>query len=315
MKIVVLDGYTLNPGDLSWGEMEELGQCTVYDRTLPGQIVERALGAQIVLTNKVILDRNVMEQLPELSYIGVLATGYNVVDIETAVRRGVVVTNVPAYSTASVAQLVFALLLEHVNAVGHHNKIVHAGKWSANEDFSFHETPLTELAGMTMGIVGFGAIGRAVARIASAFGMKVIVHTRSPGSDDGMQYVTLDAVFSESDVVSLHCPLTPETQGMVNSERLKMMKSTGILINTSRGPVVDEAALAEALIAGQIAGAGVDVLSVEPPHEDNPLIKIKNCVITPHIAWATLASRRRLMDTVVGNVRAWISGQPVNVVG
>ena len=315
MKIVVLDGYTLNPGDLSWDELEKLGECTVHDRTSPGQVMERAESAQVVLTNKVILDRDVVERLPELSYIGVLATGYNIVDIETAKERGVVVTNVPAYSTDSVAQLVFALLLEHVNAVGRHNKAVHAGKWSASADFSFHEAPLMELAGMTMGIIGYGAIGSAVANIARAFGMKVIVHTRTRHQENGVKYVDLDTIFAESDVVSLHCPLTEETAGLVNTRRLMMMKNTAILINTSRGPVVDETALAKALDRGHIAAAAVDVLSVEPPPVDNPLLSARNCVITPHIAWATLAARKRLMNTVVGNVRAWISGQPVNVVG
>jgi len=314
VKIVVLDGYTLNPGDLSWGELKELGECIVHERTSTGQLLERAKGAQVLLTNKVILDRQVMDHLPELKYIGVLATGYNIVDMEAAREKDIVVTNVPAYSTDSVAQLVFALLLEHVNAVGRHSEAVHAGKWSANADFSFHETPLRELAGMTMGIVGFGAIGQAVAKIATAFGMDVMVHTRRPGTSDGVKYVALDTIFAESDVVSLHCPLTPETQGLVNGERLKGMKNTAFLINTSRGPVVDEAALAEALNTGQIAGAAVDVLSVEPPHEENPLLKAKNCIITPHIAWATLAARGRLMGIVAANLRAWMEGRPVNVV-
>ena len=314
MKIVVLDGYTLNPDDLSWEELKGLGECAVYERTAPDELLERARGAQVLLTNKVILDREAIGNLTDLEYIGVLATGYNVVDIEAARDRRIVVTNVPAYSTDSVAQLVFALLLELVNAVGQHSEAVHAGKWSANVDFSFHETPLVELAGMTLGIVGYGAIGRAVARIARAFGMKVIVNTRTLVEDSEITCVDLETVFTESDVVSLHCPLTPETQDLVNSERLQLMKNTGFLINTSRGPVVDEKALADALNAGQLAGAGVDVLSVEPPHENNPLLGATNCIITPHIAWATLAARKRLMATVLGNVRAWINGQPVNVV-
>jgi len=262
----------------------------------------------------VVLDREAMEQLPELAYIGVLATGYNVVDVGAAGDRGVVVTKVPAYGTDSVAQFVFALLLELVTGVGRHDEAVHAGKWSRSPDFSFSEIAMVELAGLTMGIVGFGAIGRAVARIAEAFGMKVAVHTRTPGKGDGIRYVDLDTVFTECDIVSLHCPLTPETQNLVNSERLNQMKSSTFLINTSRGPVVDEPALAEALNSGLIAGAGLDVLSIEPPPEDNPLLRARNCVITPHIAWATLAARKRLMDTVVGNVRAWMEGQPVNVV-
>ncbi len=315
MKIVVLDGYTLNPGDLSWDELEGLGECTVYDRTAPDKLLERAKGARVLLTNKVILDREAMEQLPDLSYVGVLATGYNVVDAEAAVDRGVVVTNVPAYSTDSVAQLVFALLLEHASGVGRHNEAVHAGKWSGSPDFSFSVISTTELAGLTMGIVGYGAIGRAVARIAGAFGMKVIVHTRSLGQNDGIEFVDLNTVFTESDVVSLHCPLTPETVNLVNGERLKLMKTAGILINTSRGPLVDETALADALNKGRIAGAAVDVLSVEPPLEENPLLSARNCIITPHIAWATLAARQRLMDAVVRNLKAWMEGRPVNVVG
>jgi len=313
-KIVVLDGYTLNPGDLSWDELKGLGDCIVHDRTAPDQLMERAKGAHVLLTNKVILDREAMESLSELACIGVQATGYNVVDVEAARDRGIVVTNVPAYSTDSVVQMTFALLLETVNAVGRHNQAVHAGEWSGREDFSFHISPLIELAGMTMGIVGYGAIGKAVAGVAEAFGMKILVHTRTPAEDDGIEYADLATVFAESDVVSLHCPLTPETEGLVNSDRLRRMKSTAVLINTSRGPVVDESALAVALNKGEIAGAAVDVLSVEPPPEDNPLLGARNCIITPHIAWATLAARKRLMDTVVGNVRAWMDGKSVNVV-
>jgi glycerate dehydrogenase len=314
MKIVVLDGYTLNPGDISWDELEGLGECKVHDRTSPGQLIERSKGAQVLLTNKVVLDREAMEQLPELVYIGVMATGYNVVEVGCARDRGIVVTNVPAYSTDSVAQLVFALLLELVSGVGKNDEAVRAGKWSRSPDFSFSEVSMMELAGLTMGIVGFGEIGRAVARIAEAFKMKVIVHTRTPGEGDGVLHVDLDSVFAKSDVVSLHCPLTPETEGLVNRDRLQRMKDTGILINTSRGPVVDEMALADALHTGEIAGAAVDVLSVEPPPEDNPLLGVRNCIITPHIAWATQAARKRLMDTVIGNVRAWMEGKPKNVV-
>lgn len=314
LKIVVLDGYTLNPGDLSWGDLKALGQCTVHDRTAPDRLMGRAKGAQVLLTNKVVLEREAMGQLPELAYIGVLATGYNVVDMEAARERGIVVTNVPAYSTDSVAQLVFALLLELASGVGKHDEAVHAGKWSKSPDFSFNKISMVELAGLTLGIVGFGETGRAVARIAEAFKMKVIVHTRTQGEGDGIRYVDLDTVFTGSDVVSLHCPLTPETEGMVNSDRLRRMKDTAILINTSRGPVVDEPALADALNTGQIAGAAVDVLSVEPPSVDNPLLEARNCIITPHIAWATLAARKRLMDTVVRNVRAWMKGKPENVI-
>ena len=314
MEIVVLDGYTLNPGDLSWDDLKALGQCTVHDRTVPEQLMERSRGAQVLLTNKVVLGREAMGQLPKLAYIGVLATGYNVVDMEAARERGIVVTNVPAYSTDSVAQLVFALLLELASGVGKHDEAVHVGKWSKSPDFSFNKISMVELAGLTLGIVGFGETGRAVARIAEAFKMKVIVHTRTQGEGDGIRYVDLDTVFAESDVVSLHCPLTPETAGLVSSDRLRRMKDTAILINTSRGPVVDEPALADALNTGQIAGAAVDVLSVEPPSVDNPLLEARNCIITPHIAWATLAARKRLMDTVVRNVRAWMKGKPENVV-
>jgi len=313
MKIVVLDGYTLNPGDLSWDELKGLGECVVHDRTTPDQLMERAKGAQVLLTNKVVLDRETMGQLPELAYIGVLATGYNVVDIQAARDREIVVTNVPAYSTDSVAQLVFALLLELVSGVGRHDEAVHTGKWSRSLDFCFNEVSMMELAGLTMGIVGHGAIGKAVTRIAEAFNMNVIVHTRTQEKGGGIKYVDIETVFSESDIVSLHCHLTPETEGLVNSERLKLMKNTSILINTSRGPLVDEMALADALNTGQIAGAAVDVLSTEPPPEGNPLLTARNCIVTPHIAWATLAARKRLMATVVGNVKAWIEGKPVNV--
>jgi len=314
LKIVVLDGYTLNPGDLLWDDLMALGRCSIHDRTAPVQLVERGEGAQVLLTNKVILNREAMEQLPELAYIGVQATGYNVVDVDAARVRGIVVTNVPAYSTNSVAQFVFALLLELASGVGRHDEAVRAGKWSRSPDFSFSEISTMELAGLTMGIVGYGAIGKAVARVAQAFGMNVVVHTRTPGNDDRVRYVDLETVFAQSDVVSLHCPLTPETEGLINKDRLRWMKDTAFLINTSRGPVVDEVALADALNTGQIAGAAVDVLSVEPPPEDNPLLGARNCIITPHIAWATLAARKRLMDTVVGNVRAWMDGRPVNVV-
>lgn len=315
MKIVVLDGYTLNPGDLSWAELQSLGECTVRDRTAPEQLMKRAEGARVLLTNKVVLDREALESLPDLDYIGILATGYNVVDLDAAGERGIVVTNVPTYGTDSVAQHVFALLLELVNGVGTHDRAVHDGKWSRSPDFSFSKVTMTELAGLTMGIVGYGAIGEAVARISQAFGMSVIVRTRTPGKSDKVRHVDLETIFTESDIVSLHCPLTPETEHLVNEDRLGKMRDTAYLINTSRGPVVDEAALAAALNAGRIAGAGVDVLSMEPPAEDNPLLTARNCVVTPHIAWATLAARQRLMDTVVGNVKAWMEGRPVNVVG
>lgn len=314
MKIVVLDGYTLNPDDLSWEELEELGECVVYDRTAPDQLRERAKGAQVLMTNKVVLDGDAIRDLPDLRYIGVLATGYNVVDVEAARQAGVTVTNVPAYSTDSVAQMTFALLLELTNSVGVHHEAVTNGMWSASLDFSFRKHALVELSGLTLGIVGYGAIGRAVARIAGAMGMKVLVHTRTSGNGEGMRFVDLDTVFVESDVVTLHCPLTDETEGIVSRGRLRTMKPSAFLLNTARGPLVDEEALAEALNGGKLAGAGLDVLTAEPPPPDNPLLSAKNCIITPHIAWATLAARQRLMDIIVGNLRAWMDNRPVNIV-
>jgi len=315
VKIVVLDGYTMNPGDLSWKDLESLGECTVYERTPPEKVLERAAGAEIVLTNKVVLDGAVMARLPALKYIGVLATGYNVVDTAAARERGIVVTNVPAYATRSVAQLVFALVLELAHRVGHHARTVREGRWTASKDFAYWDWPLVELEGLVMGIVGFGRTGRAVADLARAFGMRVLVHTRSPKPPQkGVRFVDLESLLRESDVVSLHCPLTPETEGLVNAKRLALMKPTAFLINTSRGPVVNERDLAEALSAGRIAGAGLDVLSTEPPKADNPLLGAKNCFLTPHFAWATRAARERLMKTVVENVRAFLAGRPQNVV-
>ena len=314
MKIVVLDGYTMNPGDLSWEGLEELGECAVYERTPPERVVERAAGAEVVLTNKVVLDGAVMARLPALKYIGVLATGYNVVDTAAARERGIVVTNVPAYSTRSVAQLVMALVLELAHHVGDHSRGVHEGRWTRSPDFAYWDWPLVELDGLAMGIVGFGQTGRAVADLARAFGMRVLVHTRTPTAGPGVEFVDLATLLRRSDVVSLHCPLTPETEGLVNAGRLALMKPTAFLINTSRGPVVNEHDLAEALNTGRIAGAGLDVLSTEPPESDNPLLGAKNCFITPHFAWATRAARERLMKTVVANVRAFLAGRPQNVV-
>ena len=316
MKIVVLDGYTLNPGDLSWKELEELGSCSVYDRTPSELTVERAKGAEIVLTNKTVLSGEVIEQLEKLRYIGVLATRYNVVDVESARKRGVVVTNVPAYGTESVAQMVFAHLLNLTQHVGEHSESVREGRWSACPDFCYWERPLIELEGLTMGIVGLGRIGKAVARLARAFGMKVIGYDAARPADlpEGCRMVGLEDVFRLGDVVSLHCPLTGETERLVNKERLRLMKRTAFLINTSRGPLVDEEALAEALNEGEIAGAGVDVVGTEPPAKDNPLLKAKNCYITPHIAWATRAARERLYRAAVENVAAFIDGRARNVV-
>jgi glycerate dehydrogenase len=315
MKIVVLDGFTLNPGDLSWDELMALGPCEVFDRTPPDQVAARAKDAQIILTNKTVLDAAVLRQLPRLKYIGVLATGYNVVDVNAARERKIPVTNVPAYSTASVAQMVFAHLLELTQHVGPHAQTVRDGRWTKSADFCYWDFPLIELNGLTMGIVGYGRIGRETAAVARAFGMKVLAHapTPKPGAPEA-QFVALDELFRRSDVVSLHCPLTPQTQGLVNAQRLSLMKKTAFLINTSRGPLVDEPALADALNRGRIAGAGLDVLAAEPPAPDNPLLKAKNCHITPHIAWATRAARQRLMKTAVENVRAFLGGGRQNVV-
>ncbi|UCF31084.1 MAG: D-2-hydroxyacid dehydrogenase [bacterium] len=316
MRIVVLDGYTLNPGDLSWYGLQALGQCAVHDRTPPERVVERCRDADAVLTNKVLLDAGVINSLPFLRYIGVLATGYNVVDLDAARVRNITVTNVPAYSTRSVTQLVFALLLELAHHAGDHSRAVRAGKWARSRDFTFWDWPLVELDGLTMGIVGYGNIGRGVARVAEAFGMEVLVFTRNPdrGNYPEVRFAELEVLFAESDVVTLHCPLTPETEGLVNAERLALMGEKAFLINTSRGPVVDESALADALNDGRIAGAAVDVLSQEPPHPTNPLLGARNCIVTPHIGWATGAARARLMDTVTENLRAWIEGRPENVV-
>jgi glycerate dehydrogenase len=317
MKIVVLDGHTLNPGDLGWDGLAALGECVVYDRTPPAQVQERATDAEVVLTNKTALTRDALVRLPRLRYVGVLATGYNVVDLEAARERGIVVTNVPAYSTRSVVQLTFALLLELTLHVGHHAETVREGKWARSADFAYWDFPLIELADRTMGIVGFGRIGRAVAGVAAAFGMQVCAHTPrrllSPPAE--VEFVELDALFARSDVVSLHCPLTPQTRGLVNRERLAQMKPTAFLLNTGRGPLVDETALAEALSSGRIAGAGLDVLSVEPPPMDHPLLRAPHCIITPHIGWATRAARERLMAVAVANVQAFLRGTPQNVVG
>jgi glycerate dehydrogenase len=315
-KIVVLDGYALNPGDLSWEGLEILGQCTVYDRTDTGDVLSRAQGAEIILTNKTVLSSDIIGQLPNLKYIGVLATGYNVLDVEAAHERGIVVTNVPAYSTPSVGQLVFAHLLNLAHHIGHHAETVRSGRWSSSPDFCYWDTPLIELSGLTLGIIGFGRIGRTTAKLALAFGMKVIVYdiVRPSSIPEGCQFVGLEDVFRDGDVVSLHCPLTSQTEKIVNRERLSLMKKTAFLVNTGRGPLVDEQALADALNNERIAGAGLDVLSSEPPEKDNPLLKAKNCFITPHIAWATRAARRRLLKVVIDNVAAYLAGRPQNVV-
>lgn len=314
MKLVVLDGYATNPGDLSWAELSALADCTVHDRTPPELTLSRAAGAALLLTNKTVLGRGEIAALPELRYIGVLATGYNVVDLEAARAAGVVVTNIPAYSTASVAQTVFAFILESTQQVALHAASVRAGDWTRSIDFAYWKTPLVELAGKTLGLVGLGSIGQAVARIGQAFGMRVVAATRTPRRFAGIEELPLGEVFRQADFLSLHCPLTPDTRHLVNAERLALMKPTAFLVNTSRGGVVDARALADALAAGRLAGAGVDVLDREPPPADDPLLTAPNCWVTPHLAWATREARSRLLETAVGNVRAFLDGQPRNVV-
>jgi len=316
MKIVVVDGYTLNPGDLSWDDLRALGECEVYERSTDEELLSRSEAAEILLTNKMEVRGRHMERLPKLRYIGVTATGYNIVDVVAAREQGIVVTNVPAYGTASVAQMTFALLLELCHRTGHHAQTVSDGRWAKSPDFCYWDYPLVELDGLTMGIIGLGRIGHAVARLAQAFGMKVVATGRSKPKDlpANIAWLDLETLLHTSDVVSLHCPLTAETKQMINAQRLKLMNPTAFLVNTSRGPLIDEAALAAALHAGQIAGAGLDVLSVEPPAADNPLYKAPNCFVTPHISWATRAARSRLMRVAVENVRAFIGGKPQNVV-
>lgn len=317
--IVVLDGHTLNPGDLSWQPLEKLGSVTVHDRTPADQIVARAKDATIVFTNKVPLAADTLAQLPRLKYIGVLATGYNVVDIKAAAARGITVTNIPAYGTLSVAQHAMGLLLELTRRIGLHSRAVAQGQWSASKDFCFSLAPLTELNGKTMGILGLGRIGLSFARIAQAMDMKIIAASLSGRTDrdtDGVDvsWVSLDELFAQCDVLSLHCPLTPQTEHLVNQDRLSQMKPTAFILNTARGQLIDNQALADALNHGRIAGAGLDVLDVEPPPADNPLIGAKNCVITPHLAWYAQESRQRLMGIAASNLEAFMQGKPVNVV-
>jgi glycerate dehydrogenase len=314
-SVVVLDAYSLNPGDLSWRELKDLGDCIFYDRSSVNQIGQRIHDADIVLTNKALLGPEVIPGHPRLKYIGVTATGYNIVDIRAAREQGIVVTNVPSYGTSSVAQMVFAHILNLTQRVGDHAVAVRQGRWASSPDWCFWDFPLLELEGMTVGIIGYGRIGQAVAGLARAFGMQVLAHNRSPiVAADGVRAARLETIFQESDIVSLHCPLTEETRRLVNRGRLALMKPTALLINTSRGALVDEAALAEALNAGRLAGAGLDVLDTEPPAADHPLYTAKNCYITPHIAWATQASRQRLLDAAVDNVAAFLRGKPQNVV-
>jgi glycerate dehydrogenase len=315
MKIVLLDGYTVNPGDLSWDGIKSLGDCTVYERTAPEETLIRAKDADAVFTNKVMFDKGVIEKLPRLKFIGVLATGYNVVDLEAASRAGITVTNIPAYSTESVAQMVFSHILHQVQNISLHAVSVQKGEWAKCIDFSYHLTPQTELAGKTLGIVGFGKIGQMVAKLGFAFGMKIIFNNRSK-KETAMEatQVELDTLLAESDFISINCPLTNENAGFINKETIGKMKPTAILINAGRGLLINEKDLAGALNNGRIAGAGLDVLSTEPPASDNPLITAKNCYITPHIAWATTEARKRLIEIATRNLKAFIDGKPQNVV-
>ncbi len=318
MKIVALDGYAANPGDLSWDELKKLGECTIYDRTAPEEVIERAAGAEILLVNKVVLTAETLAALPALKYIGVLATGYNIVDISAAAARGIVVTNIPAYSTASVAQMAFAHILNITQRVQYYSDEVRKGRWSQSPDFCFWDTPLIELRGKKIGIVGLGHTGSATARIALGFGMEVCAYTsKSPLQlPPEIKKMELDELFRTCDIVSLHCPLTEETREMVNATRLKQMKSTAILINTGRGALVNEVELADALNNGTIFAAGLDVLCQEPPRADNPLLKARNCYLTPHIAWASSNAREELMQIMLENLKAYLAGKPIhNVTG
>lgn len=317
MKIVVLDGYALNPGDLSWEGIKEMGDVVVHDRTSPDQIVERSRGADVLFTNKTPVREAVIRQLPDLKFIGVLATGYNIIDVKAARERGVIVSNIPDYGSYSVAQLTLALLLELCHHVQRHSDSVHEGKWASSKDWCFWDYPLVELAGKTMGIIGFGSIGQKVGDMATAFGMKLLGTARRQSDQShrkNFRWADIGELLEESDVVSIHCPLTPDTEGMINAQSLRRMKKHAFLINTSRGPIIVDQDLADALNDGVISGAGIDVLSVEPPPNDNPLFNAKNCIITPHIAWATREARKRLMDMAANNLRAFVKGSPVNVV-
>ncbi len=316
MKTVVLDGYTLNPGDLTWAGMEAFGEVVVYDRTPEELVVERLRGAQVAFTNKTPIDRAAIAQLPELRFISVLATGYNIVDVDAARERGIPVTNIPTYGTYSVAQMTFAHILNLTQHVAEHAQGVAKGRWHQSVDWCYWDFPLVELAGLTLGVVGFGRIGRSSAAVGRALGMKIIAYDAyvKDSGDPAMQMVSMERLFRESDVITLHCPLTPETENLVNAERLALMKPTAFIVNTSRGPVVNNRDLADALNRGVIAGAGLDVLDVEPPSLDNPLLTAKNCYITPHISWATRSARARLMQSAVDNLAAFVAGKPINVV-
>lgn len=317
MKIVVLDGYTLNPGDLNWDGLKTIGDLTVYDRTPQDKVVERVGDASIIFTNKTPLGEDLLVQMPNLEFIGVLATGYNVIDTAFAKQRGIVVSNVPGYGTTSVVQMTFALLLELCQHVQHHSNTVKEGRWTACPDFCYWDYPMIELAGKTMGIIGFGDIGSKVGDLATAFGMNIIGNSRTQTDQShrkNFTWATVPELLQQSDVVSIHCPLFPETKGLINKESLKLMKSSAFLLNTSRGPIIVDADLADALNNGVIAGAAIDVLSTEPPPAGNPLFTAKNCIITPHIAWATKEARERLMQITIHNLTAYFEGKPINVV-
>lgn len=317
MNIVVLDGYTENPGDLSWEGFEVLGNVTVYDRSAPWEVVGRIGSAEVVITNKVALDASVLEACPSIKYIGVLATGYNVVDVNVAKQKGIAVTNIPTYGTAAVAQFAMALLLEICHHVGHHSTTVHAGTWTKCPDFCYWDYPLIEMAGKTMGIIGFGRIGQSVGSLAQAFGMNVLAYDAYQNPDfenERCEYVDLQALLEKSDVISLHTPLAAQTQGIINAASIATMKDGVIILNTSRGPLINEADLAQALKSGKVLAAALDVVSSEPIQPDNPLLGLENCIITPHIAWAPKESRQRLMDIAVQNLKSYLQGSSVNVV-
>jgi glycerate dehydrogenase len=317
MKIVVLDGYTLNPGDLSWDGLKQLGEVTIYDRTPKEKVLERSKDAEVILSNKTPVGEDVIRQLPSLKFIGVLATGFNVIDVEAAKKQSVIVANVPGYGTDSVVQMTFALLLELCQHVQRHSDSVMDGGWANSADWCYWNFPLTELVGKTIGIIGFGRIGEKVGDVATAFGMNVIGasrHHTDQSHRKNFRWAPVPELLKQCDIVSIHCPLFPETQGLINKESLQTMKKSAFLLNTSRGPIIVDQDLADALNNDVIAGAGIDVLSVEPPPKDNPLFGAKNCIITPHIAWATKEARGRLMDMVIANLKAFIDGKPVNVV-
>jgi glycerate dehydrogenase len=316
MKIVLLDAHTANPGDVSWAPLEAIAACEIYPRTPLAKTVVRCADAEIVITNKAVMNREIISALPKLKYIGVTATGFNIVDVAAAKERGITVTNVPGYSSPAVAQLVFALLLELTNHVGHHAQTVSSGRWQSCPDFCYWDHPIIELSGRTLGIIGYGDIGSAVARIAIAFGMNVLASKREWKSapTEGVKAASIEEIFTQSDALSLHCPLTDATKHLVCDRTLALMKPSAFLINTGRGPLIDESALARALNEGRIAGAGLDVLSMEPPKDGNPLIGAKNCLITPHIGWASHEARLRLIDLTAANLTAFLAGKPVNVV-